>query len=80
MRICPRTVSLITALAVLPPAAARAQGPEGRHHPEGGPPPGAMFDILFELPDQEPGKKYVLTADVVRGQSRLFPRDDSAAA
>ena len=45
MRICPRTLSLVTVLAVLAPAAARAQGPEGRH-PEGGPPPGAMFDFL----------------------------------
>ena len=41
---------------------------------------GAMFDILFELPDHEPGKKYVLTPEVIRGESRLFPRDDSAAA
>lgn len=40
----------------------------------------AMFDILFDLPDQEAGKKYVLTPEVVRGQARLFPRDDSAAA
>ena len=40
----------------------------------------AMFEILFDLPDQEPGKKYVLTPEVVRGQARLFPRDDSAAA
>ncbi len=40
----------------------------------------AMFEILFDLPDQEAGKKYVLTPEVVRGQARLFPRDDSAAA
>ena len=45
MRIFPHTLSLMIALAVLPPAAARAQGPDGRH-PEGGPPPGAMFDFL----------------------------------
>lgn len=41
---------------------------------------GAMFDILFELPDQEPGKRYVLTPEVVRGEARLFPQDGSAAA
>ncbi len=41
---------------------------------------GAMFEILFELPDQEPGKKYVLTPEVIRGQARMFPCDDSAAA
>jgi ATP-dependent Clp protease ATP-binding subunit ClpX len=40
----------------------------------------AMIDIMFELPDQEPGKKYVLTPEVIRGESRLLPRDDSAAA
>jgi ATP-dependent Clp protease ATP-binding subunit ClpX len=41
---------------------------------------GAMFDILFELPDQEPGKKYVLTPEVIRGDTHLFPHDGSAAA
>ena len=46
MRICPRTFSLMATLALLAPAAARAQGPDGRPHPEGGPPPGAMFDFL----------------------------------
>ena len=40
----------------------------------------AMFDILYELPDQEPGKKYVLTPEVIRGESHLFPQDGSAAA
>ena len=40
----------------------------------------SMFDILFELPDQEHGKKYVLTPEVIRGESRLFPQDGSAAA
>jgi hypothetical protein len=38
-------LSLMAVLA-LAPAAARAQGPDGRRHPEGGPPPGAMFDFL----------------------------------
>ena len=45
MRICLRTFSLMAVLALLAPAAARAQGPDGRPHPEGGP-PGAMFDFL----------------------------------
>ena len=40
----------------------------------------AMFDILFELPDQEPGKKYVMTPEVIRGEAQLIPSDDSAAA
>jgi ATP-dependent Clp protease ATP-binding subunit ClpX len=38
----------------------------------------SMFEILFELPDQERGRKYVITPEVVRGEQRLFP--DSAAA
>jgi ATP-dependent Clp protease ATP-binding subunit ClpX len=40
----------------------------------------AMIDIMYELPDQEPGRKYILTPAVIRGEERLFPRDDSAAA
>ncbi len=40
----------------------------------------AMFDILFELPDQEQGKKYVITPEVVRGEAKMFPQDDSQAA
>ncbi len=40
----------------------------------------AMFDIMYSLPEQERGKKYVLTADMINGKERLFPRDDSAAA
>ena len=38
----------------------------------------AMFDILFELPDQEDGAKYIITPEIIRGEERLFP--DSAAA
>lgn len=41
---------------------------------------GLMFDIMYELPDQEPGKKYVVTPAVVRGEEKLFSRDGSAAA
>jgi ATP-dependent Clp protease ATP-binding subunit ClpX len=41
----------------------------------------AMFDVMYALPEQEAGKKYVLTAEMVRGEDRLFPKkDDSAAA
>ncbi|MGE3315064.1 MAG: ATP-dependent Clp protease ATP-binding subunit ClpX [Planctomycetaceae bacterium] len=40
----------------------------------------AMFEIMYSLPEQEPGKKYVLTADMIRGKERLLPKDDSAAA
>ena len=39
-----------------------------------------MFDIMFELPDQESGQKYVITAEMVRGEVKLFPNGDSAAA
>jgi len=41
---------------------------------------GLMFDIMYELPEQEPGKKYVVTPAVVRGEEKLFARDGSAAA
>tara|TARA_R110002095_G_scaffold208266_1_gene193848 strand:- start:1980 stop:3263 length:1284 start_codon:yes stop_codon:yes gene_type:complete len=40
----------------------------------------AMFDIMYELPEQGEGKKYVITPEVVRGTEQLFPTDDSAAA
>ncbi len=40
----------------------------------------AMFEVMYELPDLEPGKKYVLTPEVVRGEQRLMPSTDSAAA
>lgn len=40
----------------------------------------AMFDIMFELPEQEDGKKYVVTPEIIRGTEQLFPKDDSAAA
>lgn len=39
-----------------------------------------MFDIMYELPDQPNGGKYLVTEEIVRGDSKLFPRDDSAAA
>lgn len=40
----------------------------------------AMFEVMYELPDLEPGKKYVLTAEVVRGEQRLHPTTEPAAA
>ena len=42
-----------------------------------------MFEILFDLPEQEEGGQYRLTDAMVRGEERLFPEgphDDSAAA
>jgi ATP-dependent Clp protease ATP-binding subunit ClpX len=39
-----------------------------------------MFDIMYELPDQKSGGKYVVTEEIVRGEANLFQRDDSAAA
>jgi len=32
-----------------------------------------MLDILYELPEQERGAKYVITDDIVLGRERLFP-------
>ncbi|MAX40554.1 MAG: ATP-dependent Clp protease ATP-binding subunit ClpX [Gimesia sp.] len=40
----------------------------------------AMFDIMYELPEQEAGKKYVVTPEIIQGTEQLFPKDDSAAA
>ncbi|MGD9127571.1 MAG: ATP-dependent Clp protease ATP-binding subunit ClpX [Planctomycetia bacterium] len=34
---------------------------------------GIMIDIMFELPDQPPGSRYLITEDIVTGQDRLFP-------
>ncbi len=39
-----------------------------------------MFDIMFELPDQERGRRYVITPEVIRGETPLFNTDESAAA
>ena len=33
----------------------------------------SMLDIMFELPEQPAGAKYVVTEDVVQGRQRLFP-------
>jgi ATP-dependent Clp protease ATP-binding subunit ClpX len=39
-----------------------------------------MFEIMYDLPEQEAGKKYILTPEIVRGEVKLFNRDGSAAA
>lgn len=39
-----------------------------------------MFDIMYELPDQEKGRHYVITPEIILGQDSLFPQDESAAA
>jgi ATP-dependent Clp protease ATP-binding subunit ClpX len=40
----------------------------------------SMFEVMYALPDQAPGKKYVLTPEVIRGETTLRPLDDSASA
>jgi ATP-dependent Clp protease ATP-binding subunit ClpX len=40
----------------------------------------AMFEAMYELPEQSPGKKFVLTPEVIRGEERMLPRDEPAAA
>jgi ATP-dependent Clp protease ATP-binding subunit ClpX len=39
-----------------------------------------MLDIMFELPDQSQGQKYVVTEEIVDGQDQLFkvPKSKSA--
>ena len=39
-----------------------------------------MTDIMYELPEQERGQKFVVTPAVIRGQERLFRSNESAAA
>lgn len=41
---------------------------------------GAMFDIMYELPNQQAGGKYIVTEEIVKGEEQLFPQDGSAAA
>jgi ATP-dependent Clp protease ATP-binding subunit ClpX len=35
-----------------------------------------MLEIMFDLPDQPPGRKYVVTDEVVAGRQRLFAVED----
>jgi ATP-dependent Clp protease ATP-binding subunit ClpX len=39
-----------------------------------------MFDIMFELPEKEKGRHYLITPEIVRGEQKLFTNDGSAAA
>ena len=39
-----------------------------------------MFEVMYDLPEQGRGRKYVVTPEMIRGEAQLFPRDDSAAA
>ncbi|MBX3443906.1 MAG: ATP-dependent Clp protease ATP-binding subunit ClpX [Planctomyces sp.] len=39
-----------------------------------------MFDLMYELPDRPRGQRYVVTPEVVRGETKLISRDGSAAA
>ncbi len=39
-----------------------------------------MFDIMYHLPEQERGKTYRLTPEMIRGEQSMFPESDSAAA
>ena len=32
-----------------------------------------MLDIMYELPDQEPGSQYLITQEIVEGHDKLFP-------
>ena len=41
---------------------------------------GVVFDVLYDLPDTGVGKKFVVTPEMVRGEQRISPIDDSAAA
>ncbi|RLS56699.1 MAG: ATP-dependent Clp protease ATP-binding subunit ClpX [Planctomycetota bacterium] len=38
-----------------------------------------MFDVMFELPEQEPGQRYIVTPEVVRKEQVLFQKDSAAA-
>ena len=38
-----------------------------------------MFDVMFELPEQEPGQRYVVTPEIVRKEQPLFVKDSAAA-
>lgn len=38
-----------------------------------------MFEIMYELPEQEAGQKYVITPEVVRGETNAFKNDSRAA-
>jgi len=37
-----------------------------------------MRDVMFELPEQPPGQRYVMTEDIARGEATLIPKKDAA--
>lgn len=39
-----------------------------------------VFDVLYDLPDHGVGKKFIISPEMVRGEQRIVPIDDSAAA
>ena len=39
-----------------------------------------MFDIMYELPEQERGQTFVITEEMVRGEQPMLPNGDAAAA
>jgi ATP-dependent Clp protease ATP-binding subunit ClpX len=39
-----------------------------------------MLDIMFDLPEQPAGNRYLITADVVHGRERLFPMPQQKTA
>lgn len=40
----------------------------------------AMFEIMYDLPEQEAGRKYILTREMIRGEETMFPNDGTQAA
>jgi len=39
---------------------------------------GLMLDIMFELPENGAGRRYVVTPEVVMGHAKLFPVSEAA--
>jgi len=39
-----------------------------------------MFELMYELPDRQRGQRYVITPEVVRGETKLLNGEGSAAA
>ena len=39
-----------------------------------------MFELMYELPDRQRGQRYVITPEVVRGETKLLAGEGSAAA
>ena len=39
----------------------------------------AMFDIMYELPEQEADQTFIITEEMVRGEQAMLPGDSAAA-